>query len=105
MAKLGEVISLIEDKEFRIINMRMCLMTRKEALDFYEYRKGDAFLPFMIEHIVSGSIVALELVGFDAVKRWQTVMGPRDPAEARRSAPNSIRALYGYVARFINLWV
>lgn len=93
--KLGEVISQIEKKQFRITLLRMCNLTRKEALDFYVTKKGDAFLPFMVEYLVSGSIIALELVGENAVERWREVMGPLDPEEARQSAPESLRALYG----------
>lgn len=93
--KLGEVISQIEDKQFQICRMRMCNLTRKEALDFYEFKKGDAFLPFMVEHLVSGPIVALELVGDNAIERWRNVIGPKDPAEARKVAPESLRAIYG----------
>lgn len=73
----------------------MCNLTRIEALDFYETKKGDAFLPFTIEHLVSGPIVALELVGYNAIERWRDVMGPVDPAEARKTSPESLRAIYG----------
>lgn len=93
--KLGEVISHIEKKGFRITLLRMCNLTRKEALDFYEKKKGDAFLPFMVEYLVSGPIVALELVAENAVARWRELVGPCDPEEARQSAPESLRALYG----------
>lgn len=93
--KLGEVITQIEDREFQISRLRMCKLLRKEALDFYESKKGDAFLPFMVEYMVSGPIVALELVGDNAVERWKEVIGPTDPAEARRTSPASLRAMYG----------
>lgn len=93
--KLGEVISQIERHGFRVTLLRMCNLTRKETLDFYESKKGDAFLPFMVEYLVSGPIVALELVGENAVERWKEVLGPTDPQEAKVNAPNSLRALYG----------
>ncbi|KAK5647212.1 hypothetical protein RI129_002104 [Pyrocoelia pectoralis] len=93
--KLGEIITQIEDRQFQICHMVMCTLSRKEALNFYEFRKGDSFLPFMLEHIVSGPSVALELVGIDCIDRWRKEIGPRDPAEARTSAPESLRALYG----------
>lgn len=93
--KLGEVLTQIEQKGFRVTLLRMCNLTRKEALDFYEAKKGDAFLPFMVEYLVSGLIIALELVGENAVERWRETLGPTDPQEARASAPNSLRALYG----------
>lgn len=95
MDKLGEILSQIEDRQFQICRLRMCQLSRKQALDFYEFRKGDAFLPFMLEHIVSGPMIALELVGINAIERWRQEIGPADPAEARKTAPQSLRALYG----------
>lgn len=93
--KMGEILTQIQDRGFQICRMRMCRLTRKESLDFYEFRKGDAFLPFMLEHLVSGPILALELVGDNAIERWRAAIGPRDPVEARKTAPESLRALYG----------
>lgn len=95
MDKLGEVISQIQSAQFQICRLRMCLLTRKEALEFYDADKGDAFLPFKVEHIVSGNIVSMEIVGDDAVLRIEEVLGPVDPEEARVKSPTSLRALYG----------
>lgn len=95
IAKLGEVISIIEKNGFRITSLRMCNLSRKQALDFYESRKGDAFLPFIVEYLVSGSIIAVELVGENAVQKWLELLGPGDPEEARETSPNSLRAIYG----------
>lgn len=93
--KLGEIINKILDSNFEISNLRMCLLSRKEGLEFYENRKQDYDLPFILENIVSGPIVGMELIGENAVERWKEIMGPGDPIEARRVAPNSLRALYG----------
>ena len=43
----------------------------------------------------SESIVALELASIDAVERWNTMIGPENPVDARASHPDSLRALYG----------
>ncbi|XP_018564428.1 nucleoside diphosphate kinase 7 [Anoplophora glabripennis] len=93
--KLGEIITQIQDRKFHITRLRMCELSRKEALDFYEHKKGDAALPFVLENIVSGPSVALELVGENALARWKEVMGPADPQEARKTAPDTLVALYG----------
>ncbi|KAL3286441.1 hypothetical protein HHI36_000949 [Cryptolaemus montrouzieri] len=98
MDKLGDVIADIEARGFQISRMRMCNLTRKQTLEFYEQKKGDAFLPFILEHIVSGSVVALEVVGNDAIERFKKEAGPNDPLEGRKTAPNSLRALYGQQA-------
>ncbi|KAG5893236.1 hypothetical protein JTB14_013398 [Gonioctena quinquepunctata] len=93
--KLGEIINHIQNHGFQLSRLRMCLLSRKEALELYADRKGETSLPFVLEHIVSGPVVAVELVGENAVDSWRNLMGPRDPIEARKVAPGSLRALYG----------
>lgn len=73
----------------------MCQMSNKDAIDFYEDKKSDSFLPFMIDHLCSGPILAMILVGGDAVEKWRKLMGPTDPMAARKDAPDTLRAVYG----------
>jgi nucleoside-diphosphate kinase len=51
----------------------------------------------LLEYICSGPVVAMELVGPDAVAQWRELLGPTDPARARDEAPGSIRC--GWVRR------
>ncbi|XP_030766785.1 nucleoside diphosphate kinase 7-like isoform X2 [Sitophilus oryzae] len=95
VGKLGEVIDQIQNRGFQICKMKMCNLTRKEVLDLYEPYKGDSLLPFLLEHLVSGPLVAMELVGENALQRWLDELGPDDPLEGKRTAPNSLHALYG----------
>ncbi|CAG9838396.1 unnamed protein product [Diabrotica balteata] len=100
--KLGIVINIIQENQFHISKLKMCHLSRKEALDFYERMKGDTVLPFILENVVSGPIVAMELIGENAVQRLQTLMGPVDPVEARKTAPQSLRAVHGHDSRATN---
>ncbi len=43
----------------------------------------------------SGPVVAMELMGSDAVNQWRALLGPTDSAIARSEAPNSMRARFG----------
>lgn len=43
----------------------------------------------------SAPVLALELMAEDGVHKWQQLLGPTDPAEARVLAPNSIRGRFG----------
>ena len=47
------------------------------------------------DHLLSGPCTALILRAPDAVAQLRTLAGPMDPAEAKTSAPRSIRATYG----------
>ncbi|XP_017783703.1 PREDICTED: nucleoside diphosphate kinase 7 [Nicrophorus vespilloides] len=95
MSNFGDIIDDIYNHNFTIERMRMAHLSRKETLDLYEENKGDAFLPFVIEHVSSAPIVAMELVGENALDRWGILMGPKDPVEARKTEPTTFRARFG----------
>lgn len=43
----------------------------------------------------SGPVVAMELMGDEAMSIWRGLLGFSDPAVARREAPQSVRAQFG----------
>lgn len=49
----------------------------------------------MVEAITSGPVVAFEIRGENAQKKWLDILGPSDPAQARASAYSTIRARFG----------
>lgn len=73
----------------------MLQLDSDEARRFYSDREGDAHLPFLIEHIVSGPVVVMELISRNAVQRLIDVCGPEDPSDAKAHSPNSLRAKFG----------
>ncbi|CAH1105497.1 unnamed protein product [Psylliodes chrysocephalus] len=93
--KFGEIISIIEHHNIMISKLRRCELTRKQALDFHANMKGNPVLPAILEFIVTGPIIVLELVGENVVQKWMDIMGPAHPIEAKKVAPNSLRAIYG----------
>ena len=49
----------------------------------------------MVNFLISGPVIAMELLGDGAVCKWRDMVGPTDPAEARSQAPRSMRARFG----------
>lgn len=49
----------------------------------------------LLEFITSGPVVAMEILGDDAIGRWKQLLGPANSVVARTDAPNSIRARFG----------
>lgn len=45
--------------------------------------------------MTSGPVIAMELIGENAVTKWRELIGPTDSEVARKEAPNSVRALFG----------
>ena len=95
VANLGHILNDITLHGLKVTQARMVRLTRVEAETFYSEHAARPFFPALVEYMTSGPVVALELLGRDAVSRWRQMMGPTDSEAARRDAPDSIRARYG----------
>lgn len=94
----GKIISIMEERiGLRVSDARMVRLSQREAANFYAEHQGKDFFEGLISHITSGPILAMALVGGDAVRSWRGLLGPTNPLEAKETAPNTIRALFGSV--------
>ena len=91
---LGEILKRIISCNFHIANIKMIKLTQDQATNLCQ-DKSDTNIAYMVNHLTSGAIVALELLGDHAITRWHEVIGPEDSEEARAKAPSSLRACYG----------
>ena len=48
-----------------------------------------------MQFVSSGPVVAMELMGDEAMSIWRKLLGPADSAVARREAPQCVRAQFG----------
>ena len=53
------------------------------------------FFTNLVSFMSAGPVVALVLAKKDAIQEWRKLMGPTNPAEAKETYPDSIRALFG----------
>lgn len=61
--------------EFNIKNCRMVRLSAANAIQFYENKAGDSMLPFLMEHLISGPVLGLELVGVKAMQMLLDIAG------------------------------
>lgn len=92
---LGKIVHAIQQSGFLISNMRVCKLTKAEAVKFYEVHEGKPFFDALTDFMSSGRICALELVAPGAIKKWRDLLGPTDSNRARLESPHSIRAVFG----------
>lgn len=88
---IGQIITLIENHGFNIVQMRMLLLNKQQAEDFYSVHKGKPFLESLVDFMTSGNIIALHLESENAVEKWRTLIGATDPAEAEKG---TVRKLF-----------
>jgi len=92
---VGKILDRFIEEGFEVKALKMFRFTEEQAKQFYIVHKDRPFYGELVEFMTSGPVVAAVLEGENAVQRVREIIGPTDSEEARRSAPNSIRALFG----------
>ncbi|KAL1123134.1 hypothetical protein AAG570_002222, partial [Ranatra chinensis] len=95
MAKKSEIIRRLMEEGFKLCQLRMMKLNNKVAGEFFSGYRDSREYPAMVKSLTKGPVLAMELLGNAGISRLLEVAGPEEPEEARRSAPNSLRALYG----------
>ncbi|XP_021942838.1 nucleoside diphosphate kinase 7 isoform X3 [Zootermopsis nevadensis] len=95
---LGDIVSEIQENGFKITAIQMFYMEHPNAEEFYEVYKGVvAEYSGMVNQLVSGASVAVEVTGVDGAtpSNFRAFVGPTDPELARELRPNTLRAKFG----------
>eukprot|EP00928_Gymnodinium_smaydae_P087062 TRINITY_DN71405_c0_g1_i1.p1 TRINITY_DN71405_c0_g1~~TRINITY_DN71405_c0_g1_i1.p1 ORF type:complete len:397 (+),score=88.23 TRINITY_DN71405_c0_g1_i1:71-1192(+) len=88
---IGVVLNAIQVAGFVVARLRMVRMDAHQARTFCSMQPDGAG-PEDEAHLAADVSVAVEIVGDDAVAKWKAIVGPADPADARRERPRSLRA-------------
>lgn len=92
---IGKILDRFVEEGFEIKALKMFRFTEEQAKQFYIVHKDRPFYGELVEFMTSGPVVAAVLEGENAIQRVREIIGPTDSEEARKVAPNSIRALFG----------
>ena len=85
---IGEVIARIERKGFTLEALELRTLDRATAEQHYGEHTDKPFFGELVSFITSGPLVAMCVVGEDAVAGMRAIMGATNPVEA---TPGSIR--------------
>jgi nucleoside-diphosphate kinase len=89
---VGEIIGRMERRGLRLHALKMLRMDDALARRHYAEHVDKPFFKGLAEFITSGPLVAMVLVGPNAVSNVRAMMGATDPA---KSAPGTIRGDFG----------
>jgi nucleoside-diphosphate kinase len=84
----GKIIQRIEDAGFQIRAMRRVQLSRKDAEGFYAVHRERPFFGSLTAFMSSGPAIVMVLEAPDAIRKWRSLMGATDPANAD---PGTIR--------------
>ena len=86
---IGEIISRVEKKGFKITKIKMMTISQDLAEEHYGEHKDKSFFSDLVGFITSGPVVAMEVEGEDVISEVRRIMGATNPSDA---APGTIRA-------------
>jgi nucleoside-diphosphate kinase len=89
---IGRILARIEQEGFRIVAMRLQHLAKREAEGFYAVHSEKPFFAGLTDFMSSGPCVLLCLEAPDAIRKWRTLMGATNPANAE---PGSLRKEFG----------
>lgn len=85
---VGEVLSRIERKGFKVVALELRTLPREIAETHYGEHAEKPFFKDLVDFITGGPLVAAVIEGPAAILSWRAMMGATNPANA---APGTIR--------------
>jgi nucleoside-diphosphate kinase len=79
---IGEVIKRFEQAGFKIVAMKMVLLSKEQAEGFYTVHRGRSYFDGLTEFMSSGPSVVMVLEGKDVISRNRKLMGATNYEEA-----------------------
>lgn len=89
---IGEIVSRCEAKGYVVARLMKVTPTRELLSKHYEEHQGKSFFEPLLEFMLSGDVVAIELQGNRVIEGFRTLAGTTDPTTA---APGTIRGDLG----------
>ncbi|XP_029462049.1 thioredoxin domain-containing protein 6 [Rhinatrema bivittatum] len=100
--KKDEILQKIREAGFSIAMQKEVMLTEEQVQEFYREHTDKDYYPALLQHMISGPVLALALVKEHAVEHWRRILGPANLAEAINKAPNSFRAEFSPKESAIN---
>ena len=80
---MGDIISTIEGRGFKVLSAKMLHITRQQAEGFYAVHAGKAFFDSLTKFMSEGRILVMALEKENAIADWREIMGATNPANAK----------------------
>ena len=78
----GEILAMIQQAGFRVLNLRMIRITESQAQGFYAVHRERPFFSGLVKFMTEGPVIIMALEREDAIKKLREVMGATNPTNA-----------------------
>ena len=79
---VGQIITRIENKGYKITNMKMMNLDEEILKEHYAHLADKPFFGEIVEYMTSGPVVGMIVEGDNVVAGMRSIMGPTDGLEA-----------------------
>lgn len=93
---IGECIMRFEKRGFKLVAIKMQILTRQKAEEHYQEHKGKEFFERLVNFITSGPTVQMVWEGEDAIAQIRSMVGSTNPLKA---APGTIRGDFALITQ------
>ena len=90
---IGKILSVFEENNLTIKEMKKIHVNRQFAEKFYEMHKERPFFNDLCNFISSGPLVAIVLEGDNAIQKNRDLMGATNPSEAKEGTIRKMFAI------------
>ncbi|CAF3343186.1 unnamed protein product [Rotaria socialis] len=91
----SDIVDALKKAGFFIMARKMDKLTGDQVAQVEKAHQGKDHYNELLSYLTSGQSELLALAKENASQSLSQILGPEDPAKAKESAPNSLRALYG----------
>ena len=89
---IGDIISMFEANGLKIAALKITIMSKAKAEEFYAEHKERPFFGELVSFMTSGPVALMCLQGENAVLKNREIMGATDPKKANAG---TVRAKFG----------
>ncbi|XP_054351652.1 thioredoxin domain-containing protein 3 isoform X5 [Pongo pygmaeus] len=89
-----DVLHIIKDEDFKILEQRQVVLSEKEAQALCKEYENEDYFNKLIENMTSGPSLALVLLRDNGLQYWKQLLGPRTVEEAIEYFPESLCAQF-----------
>ncbi|XP_009451182.4 thioredoxin domain-containing protein 3 isoform X2 [Pan troglodytes] len=89
-----DVLRIIKDEDFKILEQRQVVLSEKEAQALCKEYENEDYFNKLIENMTSGPSLALVLLRDNGLQYWKQLLGPRTVEEAIEYFPESLCAQF-----------
>ncbi|XP_059143371.1 thioredoxin domain-containing protein 6-like isoform X2 [Physella acuta] len=92
--KKEDIMQAISKLPLKVAMMKEVQLTKEQASELYKEHEQFGFFDLLVETMSSGTLLAIGLIGDEAISVWRDALGPENVDDAMEKAPKSLRARF-----------